>query len=205
MAAHYGTKGDYDKAITEYTAAIRIDPHYAMVYRGRARAYFQKGEFDKAVVDYTEALRLEPQSARAAEAYFGRGCSHSKKGDHDKAIADFTEAIRLNPEYAEAYQNRGCSYDKKGDHDKAITEYTAAAQIGDSYRQKESLPPCHNLGLALYAARAVSRWHRPLHRRPCPSPRRCRRVLWWRCEVALAAVLQGQGRDGLYLGPHDPC
>ena len=93
-------KGEFDKAIADFTEAIRLDPRRAEAYWGRAHAYAKKGEFDKAIADFTEAIRLDP---RHAEAYCGRAYAYAKKGEFDKAIADYTEAIRLNPKYAEAY------------------------------------------------------------------------------------------------------
>jgi tetratricopeptide (TPR) repeat protein len=119
-------KGEFDKAIADFTESIRLDPRQAEVYCGRAYAYHQTGEFDKAIVDYDEAVRLDPKQATT---YYNRGLAYAKKGDHDKAIVDFTEVILLNPKDAEAYYNRGCTYYKMGDYDKAIADYTEAMRI----------------------------------------------------------------------------
>ena len=94
------TKGDYDKAIADFTEAIRLDPKYAQAYYHRGVVYGKKGDYDKAIADFTEAIRLDPKSA---EAYRNRGVAYGKKGDYDKAIADCTEAIRLDPKCAMAY------------------------------------------------------------------------------------------------------
>ena len=88
----YRHKGEYDKAIADYTEAIRLDPKYAKAYNNRGIAYRHKGEFDKAIADYTEAIRLDP---KFAVAYCGRGIAYRRRPSYDKAIADYTEAIRL--------------------------------------------------------------------------------------------------------------
>ena len=50
----YAKKGDYDKAIADYTEAIRLDPKDAAAYYNRGTSYAHKGDYDKAIADYTE-------------------------------------------------------------------------------------------------------------------------------------------------------
>jgi tetratricopeptide (TPR) repeat protein len=99
----YLNQGEYDRAVANYTEAIRLDPKYAMAYMKRAETYRLKGDFDRAVADSTEAIRLEPTLALA---YYHRGETYRLKGEYDRAIADATEAIRLDPKYAPAYAIR---------------------------------------------------------------------------------------------------
>ena len=53
-------KKDYDKAIDDFTDAIRIDPKYATAYYNRGLVWKAKGDNDKAMADYDEAIRLDP-------------------------------------------------------------------------------------------------------------------------------------------------
>ena len=59
-------KGNYDKAIAEYTAAIQLDPEHALALIDRGTAWVAQGEFDKAIADCDEALRLRPGEATRA-------------------------------------------------------------------------------------------------------------------------------------------
>jgi len=118
--------GECDKAIAEYTEAIRLNLNDAEAHHKRGNSYAIKGDDDKAIADYTEAVRLDPNHALA---YYNRANSYDRKGDDDKAIADFTQAIRLARNFAEAYHNRGLSHDKKGDHDKALADFTEAIRL----------------------------------------------------------------------------
>ena len=113
----YQAKGNRDKAIADYTEAIRLDPKDSVAHCDRGRAYGSKGEYDKAIADCTEAIRLDP---KYADAYCSRGCAYGRKGGYDKEIADCTEAIRLNPKDAVAYYNRGYAYGYNGEYDKLI-------------------------------------------------------------------------------------
>jgi len=93
-------KKEYDKAIADYTEAIRLDPTYAPVYVKRGNAWLDKKNFDKAIADYNEAIRLIPTFA---PAYRNRGDTWQSKKNYDKAIADYNEVIRLVPGNPGAY------------------------------------------------------------------------------------------------------
>jgi tetratricopeptide (TPR) repeat protein len=126
----YYNKGDYDRAIADYTGALRIDPNYASAYNHRGNAYFFKGDYDRAIADYTGALRIDPNDA---SAYNHRGNAYFNKKDYDRAIADYTEVLRIDPNYAFAYHNRGNAYLKKKDYDRAIADCAEALRIDPNY------------------------------------------------------------------------
>ena len=54
-------KKEYDKAIADYSEAIRINPSLYPAYEGRAWTWFLKGNYDKAIADQTQALKLLPE------------------------------------------------------------------------------------------------------------------------------------------------
>ncbi|GHV69718.1 hypothetical protein AGMMS49928_13270 [Spirochaetia bacterium] len=126
----YYDKKDYDRAIADFTEAIRVNPQYATAYNDRGASYSAKKDYDRAIADYTAAIRLNPQYAIA---YYNRGNSYYDKKDYDRAIADYTEAIRLNPQYASAYYNRGNLYRDKKDYDRAIADYTEAIRLNPQF------------------------------------------------------------------------
>jgi tetratricopeptide (TPR) repeat protein len=65
----YYDKDDDDRAIADYSEAIRLDPKYAQAYSSRGLAYDHKGDLGRADPDYNEAIRLDP---KYAQAYFNR-------------------------------------------------------------------------------------------------------------------------------------
>jgi WD40 repeat protein/serine/threonine protein kinase/Tfp pilus assembly protein PilF len=123
-------KGEYDRAVAEYTAVIDFAPRYYLPYVHRAVAFYEKGDLDQAIADNTEAIRLEPTHA---PAFRNRGREYGEMGEHDLAIADFTEALRLEPQNADAYCDRGNSYAKKGEYDKAIADCTEAIRLNPRF------------------------------------------------------------------------
>ena len=123
----YKNEGRYDRAIADYTKAIKLDPKHAYAYHNRGIAYGDKGDYDHAIADYTQAIKLNPNYARA---YYNRGIAYGEKGDYDRAIADYDTAIRLNPKYALAYNNRGYAYEHLGEFDKAAADTQKAKELG---------------------------------------------------------------------------
>jgi len=68
-------RGDYDKAIAEYTQAIRALSNFAILYFYRGNAYVDKGDDDNAIVDYSEAIRLNPNYIYVVSVYKVIACN----------------------------------------------------------------------------------------------------------------------------------
>ena len=117
---------EYDRAISDYTEAIRLNPKNAAMFAQRALVYAAKREYDQAIADCTEAIRLDSKNA---STYFGRGLAFMSKDDCDNAIADFTEAIRLEPTDAYTYRFRGDAYRINDDYESAIADCTEAIRL----------------------------------------------------------------------------
>jgi tetratricopeptide (TPR) repeat protein len=123
----YSEKGDWDKAIADYSEVIRLYPQAAEAYAFRGNVYHEKGDYNRAIADCTQAIRLDPQFAAA---YNNRGLVYEKKKDYDRAIADYTEAIRLDPQFGKAYGNRGNAYKAKGDTQRAEADSARVKELG---------------------------------------------------------------------------
>jgi len=57
--AAYARSGNPDRAIEDYSEAIRLDPYDAAAYRYRSAAYFDKGDRARAAADLQRAARLK--------------------------------------------------------------------------------------------------------------------------------------------------
>jgi len=85
--------GNYDAAISLYTAVIKANPKAALAYNSRAIAYRYKKENTNALADLDEAIRLKP----LAMFYYNRGVTRYENGDDQPAIADLTRALQDKP------------------------------------------------------------------------------------------------------------
>src|SRR5579884_2714766 len=117
---------EFDRALEEYTEAIRLDPAFAATYANRASVYFNQGDLEKAINDCNHALELDPQLVLA---YANRAGAYLNQGELDRAIADCTRAIELDSQSAIAFANRGAAHLNKGDLDAAIDDCSRALEL----------------------------------------------------------------------------
>jgi tetratricopeptide (TPR) repeat protein len=117
---------DYDRALTDFGEAIRIDPTFAKAFANRGAVHGAKQDFDKAIDDFTRALQLEP---RSAHAFADRAGMHRLNGQHDAAIRDYTEAIRLDPAFGDAVLNRAITLAGTSRCAEAIPDFTRALEL----------------------------------------------------------------------------
>jgi len=154
----FASRGDYEKAIMDFTKALKLQPNMGSIYTLRGRAYVanaskvvsstadfseivvsikgsltpkQTEDYDRAIDDFTKAIELEPNNAVNYRER-GRAYSNGKKDD-DKAIADCNQAIRLNPNYILAYNVRGNLYKGKKDYGKAIEDFSQAIRLDPNF------------------------------------------------------------------------
>jgi tetratricopeptide (TPR) repeat protein len=130
-------KGDYDRAIQDYDADIKLNPKHAEAFHGRGLAYFDSGEdrgavkgLDQAIQDYSQAIALNPQYA---DAYNDRGVAYADKGDFGRAIGDFDHAIALNPTNSTAFYDRGLAYQRTGNYDRGSADLDRAIELNPKF------------------------------------------------------------------------
>lgn len=117
---------DYLGALTEYTEAIRIDPHHALAICCRGVAYYRLGDDRDAMSDYNRAIEIDP---KLAIAFYRRGFLHYLAQDYPSAIADYNRAIDLKPDFALAYSNRGYAYRDLYGEQEALIDWRFAAKL----------------------------------------------------------------------------
>lgn len=54
----YAKKGQYEKAIEDFSKAIDLDPKYGKAYMNRGIAYAKSGNSDKAAADFAQCCNL---------------------------------------------------------------------------------------------------------------------------------------------------
>jgi len=91
----HAAASDWDKAIADYTEAIRLDADYAHLYLyNRGGAYFANGDYNRAIADFSAAIEQKPDYRKA---YQCRSRAYAKIGMDAKAEADAATARQLGP------------------------------------------------------------------------------------------------------------
>ena len=95
-----------DRALEDYSEAIRLEPRLTAAYAASARIRNEKGQRAQAIHDFDMALQLDPKEIGLLE---DRGNARREQGDWLAALADYDRAVVLNPKRAETYVVRGWS------------------------------------------------------------------------------------------------
>ncbi len=91
---------DLDRAISEFSAAIKRSPNSHEAYQLRAEAYFQKNDLVHALADHDQLVKLQPNDFLV---YVLRSFLRCRIGDHAGAAADMDRAVELKPEAPGTY------------------------------------------------------------------------------------------------------
>jgi tetratricopeptide (TPR) repeat protein len=83
---------DPERAIREFSDALRADPNFSDAYLQRGNMRFKNGNADQAVNDFNIAINVDP---RNAAAYKARGMALLYQGNEDQALDDLTRAIQI--------------------------------------------------------------------------------------------------------------
>ena len=115
-----------EKAVEDYTRAIRLDPKDAISLVHRGVVYVSLGRVARGLDDMNQAVTLAPDSA---EPYEARGRAFNAAGAYRRAVTDFDTALSLQPGLASALLNRGTAYDRMEDYDRAIADFTELIRL----------------------------------------------------------------------------
>ncbi len=122
----YERRGDYDRAIADLNAAVRIDPKSVNALRVRGNYYRDQHDFEHALENYNQAIAVNPKDP---ETFTQRANAYVINGNFVNAMADYGQAIALNPKSAMAYTSRGEAYRSHGEDDRAIADFDQAIKL----------------------------------------------------------------------------
>src|SRR5204862_4395271 len=89
-AEELSKKGNKEKALTYYNAAIEINQADPEAYGNRGNIYFEFQQDVQALSDYNAALALDPNYYSALS---NRGSLLSRQGKYEEGLADMNKAL----------------------------------------------------------------------------------------------------------------
>jgi tetratricopeptide (TPR) repeat protein len=108
-----------DRAVADFTRALRLDSKYAPALAWRARAHLLRGDAGRALADCDTALKLDPD---LAVGYAHRALVWCAQGQPRPALTDAEQALKRDPRSALAFAARGLAHLKCGDAARAIAD-----------------------------------------------------------------------------------
>lgn len=126
----YVKLGEYQKAIDDYSAVIRIDPKDYRALNARAKVYADLGNYQQVVDDCSKALTAiegaKEKNENLQRTFAGSKCSKEMSAHFNKQ--DYKNYIQ--PEEAKSYYYRGVAHEKLGKQDLASNDKEKAKEHG---------------------------------------------------------------------------
>ena len=186
LERHY-RRGNRDRAIAAFQAALEMDEEFATAYAGLAWAHFLRAAErsdpqtrEIALQNAREAVRLSPD---LAIGHLFLGAILTSQGETEEARGALEEALVLDPESAGAHRELGILLLKEGETDRALSELETALEAApDDWFNHLSA------GVALYEAARYEEAEAAFERASQLAPDS------WEPFRNLAAAYQKQGR-----------
>lgn len=122
----YYNSGNYEKAIEEFNATLKLSPEYVDAHLLKADAYGLWGKYDEAIEGYEKTLKLRPNYVKAV---LNMAWALGKKKEWENCFKGFERAIALSPDYALIYSDRGEFYLELGEKEKAKADFEKVLEL----------------------------------------------------------------------------
>ncbi|MBN1399034.1 MAG: tetratricopeptide repeat protein [Bacteroidetes bacterium] len=124
--SQYLRSGQYDKAILEYSEAIRLNPNNDVYYYNRALCYMRTGNEDAAIQDFNRSIELGNDNI---SVYIRIATIYANRGMYDDALNAINKGIAVEPDNGEAYYCRGKVFERRGMNFEALEDMKKACAL----------------------------------------------------------------------------
>ncbi len=123
-------RGDLDRAIAEYRAALAAKPDYAQARYNLGAALQARGDAAQAIEQYRQALALDPDDP---STHYNLANTLQSLGRLDESAAEYRRVIAIEPGHANAHNNLGNTYRVLGRLQDAMTHYQLALDVAPNH------------------------------------------------------------------------
>src|SRR5438876_793475 len=129
IAAAYSEKGDANRALAAFEAALRIKPDHVEALRGAAELNLRLERNEQALAGLQKLVEIEPNDTQARSDL---GAAFAATGNLEKAREQFQQALQLQPNNASALEGLGNVHLKLGENEEAVSLLNRAAKADPS-------------------------------------------------------------------------
>ena len=142
-AKSYLGLNQFQRALFDYSMAIRLEPSCGRNYAARGACFKKLGRIVEALRDFSDAIKYEKENQ--ALYFFERGLVHYEQESYETAISDFTCAFdRKFPETVRLLLLRGICFRNLSKIPESISDLRQAVSLDSSSSEVHD-----NLGLSL--------------------------------------------------------
>ena len=127
---------ELEKAIEEYSLAIKSNDEYKSNYISRAQIYYDLNQFDKSEADYLQVIKMDESDVQALT---GLGRNHVATKKYTEAEKIFNQVVKLDPDYTSAYYYRSVMFYQQKKYNDAITDAFYSYVLDESDKSNRML------------------------------------------------------------------
>ncbi|MDX2302258.1 MAG: tetratricopeptide repeat protein [Microscillaceae bacterium] len=120
---------DHTGALQDYTEALRLSPHNAVIYNSLGNIYDSMRNPQDAILSYDKSLSLD---STYTNAYYNRAIAFFNVKNYQRAKEDFLKVVQLSPEDSEAWIGLGLSQYELDEKEQACTSFLKAQKLNIS-------------------------------------------------------------------------
>ena len=98
-------KGEFDKSLTEYEQAVKLEPQNALANFNFGNALFRKEKWDDAEKNFQNVIANAREDGIREQGFYNKGVSLTKQKKLEESIDAYKGALRLNPNDEDARIN----------------------------------------------------------------------------------------------------
>jgi len=91
LGSRYASVNDYDRALSEYTRTVELNPRWSMGWNNIGNIHYIAGDMDTALSSWQKAISADPANPLP---YYNIGMIHEKRGEMEEALSYYERALK---------------------------------------------------------------------------------------------------------------
>ena len=129
----YHDRGNYDKAIRKYNAALEVDKDNLLALSEKAYTLLMSKNYDEAIYTCKKAIEKHPKDLGLKSVYITYGTAFDALRNTERSIKAYEEGIKAFPDFYQLYFNKGVVYSDVEKYDDALLSFQQSIAINPDH------------------------------------------------------------------------